>query len=657
MSPLSSNSSPFLFEVAWEVCNQIGGIYTVMKTKAPSMVERWGDNYCLIGPYNQHTSSLEFEPCSPPEIFASAIASIEAHGVRCHYGHWIIDGRPAVILIDYSGRYTTLAEDKYFLWNDNGISLEGQDGEVDAVVAFGFAVTELFKAICHSMNERQVIAHFHEWMAGVPLPRIRKLDLPIATVFTTHATLLGRYVASNDPNFYSNLPWINADEAARHYTIWSKHALERAAAHSAHVFTTVSEVTAREAESLLGRKPEFVLPNGLNAHQFTALHEFQNLHLKYKERIHEFVMGHFFPSYSFDLDRTLYMFTSGRYEYLNKGMDVFIESLYHLNQRLKALPKPPTVVAFIITRAQTKSPNVTSLHNHLRFEDLKATIREMESSLGQRILNVAARGKIPSFEDIFTEEFQVRLKRSIMARKTNQWPPVVTHDMWDDAGDAVLKHLRHRNLLNAPGDPVKVIFHPDFVSLSSLFSLDYDQFVRGCHMGIFPSYYEPWGYTPLECLALGLPTVTTDLSGFGAYVERHVPDALQNGVLVLNRSKSSSEACIDQLSSFLLKFCDLNRRERISLRNRAERLTERFTWDIMAAHYHRAHAEALKRISASEIKVPSYIAARAGTRSHEPLSKTTQELSLNGSSSAIFPSDVATSANTDAPKSTRSKQM
>jgi glycogen(starch) synthase len=158
---------------------------------------------------------------------------------------------------------------------------------------------------------------------------------------------------------------------------------------------------------------------------------------------------------------------------------------------------------------------------------------------------------------------------------------------------------------------VKVVFHPDFVSLTSLFSLDYDQFVRGCHMGIFPSYYEPWGYTPLECLALGLPTVTTDLSGFGAYVERHVPDALQNGVLVLNRAKSSPDACIENLSSFLFKFCELNRRERIALRNRAERITERFTWDVMAAHYHRAHAEALKCILPPEIKIPNVLASAA----------------------------------------------
>jgi glycogen(starch) synthase len=300
-------------------------------------------------------------------------------------------------------------------------------------------------------------------------------------------------------------------------------------------------------------------------------------------------------------------------------MDLFIEGLYRLNQRLKKLPKPPTVVAFIITRAATKNLNVSSLQNHLKFEELKTTCREIESSLGQRILAAAARGKLPSYEEIFPDEVQLKLKRSILARKSSQWPPVVTHDLWDDASDPVLNHLRHRELLNSPEDPVKVVFHPDFVSSNTLFSLDYEQFVRGCHMGVFPSYYEPWGYTPLECLALGLPTITTDLSGFGAYVARHVPDALQNGVLVLNRSNNSSDACIEQMTSFLLRFCELSRRERIAIRNRAERLTERFTWDVMSAHYHRAHAEARLCITPSEKPTISNRCLTASTAQNEDL--------------------------------------
>ncbi len=592
---------PILFEVAWEVCNQIGGIYTVMKTKAQPMVERWGDNYILVGPYNQQASSLEFEEAAAPKEIRAALNDLESVGVTAHFGHWLVPGKPLAMLLDSSARMGRVAEDKFLLWSDNGISTADNDHGIDECVAFGFAVAELLRVLVKHVGRRRIVAHFHEWMAGVALPRVRFMNLPIATVFTTHATILGRYVASDDPQFYSNLSCIQPEASAHHYNIASRHAIERACAHSAHIFTTVSEVTARESEYLLGRKPDFVLPNGLNAHRFSALHEFQNLHLKYKEQIHEFVMGHFFPSYSFDLDRTLYIFTSGRYEYRNKGMDIFIESLYRLNQKLKTLSKPPTVVAFIITRAPSKNVSVTSLQNHLMFEDLKSACKEIEAGLGPRILAAAARGRMPNYEELLSEDMQVRLKRAMLGRKSSSWPPIVTHDLWDDGTDQVLNHLRHRGLFNGPQDPVKVVFHPDFVTLTSLFSLDYEQFVRGCHMGVFPSYYEPWGYTPLECLALGLPTVTTDLSGFGAYVQSTISDALSNGVLVLGRSKQTPDESIEQLTSFLHKFCELSRRERIGLRNRAERLTERFTWDTLAAHYQRTHAEALKCLSTAQI--------------------------------------------------------
>jgi len=592
-------SRPFLFEIAWEVCNQIGGIYTVMRTKAPTMVDRWGENYVMVGPYNPHNSALEFEAAEPPAEIRQALIALEGQGIKAHYGAWLVQGKPTAILLDYSNQLSRCSEFKYLLWHDNGISTAHQDPELDNVIAFGFCVYELLRAIVEQRRTKKLVAHFHEWMAGVALLRIKHLQLPVATVFTTHATLLGRYCASEDPNFYANLPGINADAAARHYNIHTRHSIERASAHCAHIFTTVSEVTARESEYLLGRHADFVLPNGLNPHRFAALHEFQNLHLKYKERIHEFVMGHFFPTYSFDLDRTLYIFTSGRYEYRNKGMDLFIESLWRLNQRLKELSRPPTVVAFIITRGATKSLNVASLQNHVTFEDLKAACEDIESGLARRILDSVARGHLPSYEELLSSDAQVRLKRAILGRKNQVWPPIVTHDMTFDESDPVLNHLRHRQLLNSPNDPVKVVFHPDFVTVTSLFNMDYDQFVRGCHLGVFPSYYEPWGYTPLECLALGIPTVTTDLSGFGAYVERNVPDALNHGLLVLNRSHQSPDESINQLGDFLFRFCELGRRERISLRNRAERLTERFTWDVLAAHYHRVHAEALKCLGPS----------------------------------------------------------
>jgi glycogen synthase len=592
---------PLLFEVAWEVCWQLGGIYTVLRSKAACMLERWDNRYCLIGPYNPHTAAVEFEEQPTEGLIRETLDRLRGQGIPCHYGRWLVPGRPRVILLDYRSRYPRLHEDKYLLWKDHGISTAADDGEVNDVAAFGFTVTEFFRELTHVAKGRTVVAHFHEWMGGVAVPRIAHLRIPVTTVFTTHATLLGRYLASDSANFYDHLPFINPDEQAAKYTIWPKFAIERAAAHASVVFTTVSEVTAFEAEKLLGRRPDLILPNGLNAQKFQAIHEFQNLHRQYKERIHEFVTGHFFPSYTFDLDKTLYVFTSGRYEYRNKGMDVYLEALHRLNWQLKEIPsgERPTIVAFVITRAATRNINVGVLQNQSMFEDLRNTCDEISNQIGERLFRSAATGRIPSYAELLPDDAQVRLKRAVHAMRSNRQPTIVTHDLMDDAGDPILRHLRYRGMFNAADDPVKVIFHPEFVTATSpLIHLDYEQFVRGCHMGIFPSYYEPWGYTPMESIALGVPAVTTDLSGFGAYVERHIEKAEEQGVLVLKRRYQSFDRAADDLVNHLLGFCHLTRRQRVEQRNKVERLSEMFDWSNLVRHYDEAHDLAMERVGA-----------------------------------------------------------
>lgn len=591
-----SDELPVLFECGWEVCWQLGGIYTVLRTKVPAMLEKWGERYFLIGPYNPSTAALEFEERPAEGFVAAALDKLRDAGIPCHYGRWLVPGRPNVILLDFRARYGQLPNDKYFIWKDHGIPTVDSDGEVNDVVAFGFSVAEFFRHLCVAAEGKRILAHFHEWMGGLAVPRLAHMRLPVTTVFTTHATLLGRYLASDDADFYNHLSTINADEKAGQYQIYPRFAIERSAAHASTVFTTVSEVTAVEAEKLLGRTPDVILPNGLNIQRFEALHEFQHLHRQYKETIHEFVMGHFFPSYSFDLNRTLYFFTSGRYEYLNKGMDLFIEAMHRLNLRLKGIADPPTVVAFIVTKAAVRNINVSALQNQAMFEDLKATCSDLEQTIGRRLFMAAATGRIAGAAELMPDDATVRLKRAIHAWRSNKQPNIVTHDLSDDASDPILKHLRHRRLFNAGDDPVKMVFHPQFVTATGpLINLDYEQFVRGCHLGIFPSYYEPWGYTPMECAALGVPAVTTDLSGFGAYIEKSVPDHEENGLLVLHRATKSSDEVINDLVDYLFTFVQLNRRQRIELRNRVERMSELFDWSILAQHYHAAHELALER--------------------------------------------------------------
>ncbi len=588
---------PLLFEVAWEVCWQVGGIYTVIRSKVPQMVRIYGGQYYLIGPYNADTAAVEIEYAQPTGPVAVAIERLRSMGIIVHYGHWLITGRPRVILLDYGAAMSRLGEFKYFLWKDHGIQVADSDWEVNNVTVFGFLVGMFFEQLSAVPGvELPVLAHFHEWMGGLGAMRIKHMKLPVATVFTTHATLLGRYLCMDNPDFYAKLPFINPDHAAGHYNIYARYCIERGAAHTADTFTTVSDVTGLEAEKLLVRKPDVITPNGLNIHKFAALHEFQNLHKEYKEVIHQFVAGHFFPSYHFDLDRTIYLFTSGRYEYSNKGMDVFIESLARLNHWLKAGNIPITVVAFIITRVPHKNINVDVLRSQAMFDELKATCDLITEDMGKSLLHSVSQGRLPERGDLMKEEAIVKLKRTMHAWRTWKQPCIVTHDLWDDANDPVLRQLRTCQLFNARHDAVKVVFHPDFLSATSpLIGLDYDQFVRGCHMGVFPSYYEPWGYTPAECLASGVPAVTSDLAGFGSYVLKNVQDPQSKGLFIVGRRYASFDQSAHQLTEILFNFALKDRRSRIELRNRTERLSEVFDWSHLISHYTEAHRLALAR--------------------------------------------------------------
>ncbi|MGB0766288.1 MAG: glycosyltransferase [Phycisphaeraceae bacterium] len=601
LPPQPKRAEPILLEVGWEVCNKLGGIYTVLRTKVPSMMARWGKRYCLIGPYNHDTAQVEFEPAGPDQMdtpIGRAVQQMREMGYGVEYGHWLVTGRPQVVLMHVGDAKRYLGDIKYRLWADHRIPTPDGDALADDVVAFGEAVRMfLFVLGQQQGDKRDLVAHFHEWMAGVCIPMLRQEQWPGSIVFTTHATLLGRYLAMHNPVFYDHLSFFDPAHEAKHFNIEFQHGVERAAAHGSHVFTTVSDVTAMECRHLLGRDPDVLLPNGLNIQRFAALHEFQNLHAKYKQRIHEFTMAHFFPSYTFDLDNTLYFFTSGRYEYRNKGMDLCIESLARLNHRLKITESNKTVVFFIITRAPVRSINVGELQSVANLEDFRRIAEHMTEQMEDRIVEHAAKGQVPDLNALVDEYWRLRLRRSIHAWKRNWLPPIVTHDLQDDAKDDVLEKLRACHLLNHEEDRVKVVFHPDFINpVSPLWGLEYDDFVRGTHMGVFPSYYEPWGYTPLESIALGVPAITSDLSGFGSYLAQLLPDHEQKGLFCVNRRYTGYHEAADQLTDIMFRYTELGRRERINLRNTVESFSEQFDWHNLGRRYNEAHEIALDRV-------------------------------------------------------------
>uniref|UniRef100_A0A3P9ITN3 Glycogen [starch] synthase n=1 Tax=Oryzias latipes TaxID=8090 RepID=A0A3P9ITN3_ORYLA len=523
-----------LFEIAWEVANKVGGIYTVIQTKARLTAEEWGENYFLVGPYvesNVRTQVELIEPTNP--VLKRTIDKMNSSGCK-------------------------------------------------------FAA--------QSEEPPHIVAHFHEWLAGLGLVLCRKRQLPVATIFTTHATLLGRYLCAGSVDFYNNLSKFNVDKEAGDRQIYHRYCLERAAAHCAHVFTTVSQITAIEAEHLLKRKPDIVTPNGLNVKKFSAMHEFQNLHAQSKSRIQEFVRGHFYGHLDFNLDKCLFLFIAGRYEFSNKGADIFLEALARLNYLLRVNHSDVTVIAFFIMPARTNNFNVETLKGQAVRKQLWDTAHTVKERFGKKLYESLLVGQLPDVAKMLDKEDFTIMKRAIFATQRQSQPPICTHNMLDDSSDPILNSVRRIGLFNSSADRVKIIFHPEFLSSTSpLLPMDYEEFVRGCHLGVFPSYYEPWGYTPAECTVMGIPSISTNLSGFGCFMEEHIADPSAYGIYILDRRYKGVDESCNQLTSFLFQFCKQSRRQRIIQRNRTERLSDLLDWRYLGRYYIAARHMALAK--------------------------------------------------------------
>ncbi len=591
-----------VFEISWEVCNQLGGIYTVLRSKAPAMKSRWRDNHVLIGPYIEGANVPEFEEDSEAEgEIVSVISKLRELGVEVVTGRWLVTGRPRVVLINPRSAWPRLGEIKRELWLNHGIVTPVDDNLIHNVIAFGNLVHLFFKELDKVNNgAKKIIAHFHEWMgAATAIPEIRRENLDVKTVFTTHATQLGRYCALAYDNFYTSLSSLDWEAEADRFTVRSKVDIERAATHGAHVFTAVSDVVANECEVFLGRRPDFITPNGLNIERYAAVHDFQNLHKIYKDSIHRFTVGHFFPSYSFDLDKTLYFFTAGRYEFKNKGFDVVMDGLAKLNKKLIESNSDITVVMFFITRTDSYSINPQVLQSRALLDEIHRISNAIQSEVGDGLFKTVSSNKEIGFPDLnsFVDEYWLlRLKRTLYSWKSKKLPLIVTHTLTDDKNDQILNAMRKHQLFNGPQDRVKVVYHPEFItSESPLFGMDYDHFVRGCHLGVFPSYYEPWGYTPLECIARGVPTVTTNLSGFGEYAAKELSNLDKKGVYIINRKRDDKEAISDDLAEVMYKFTKKSMRERVAERNRCESMSEGFDWINLVKHYDEAYYNLIKR--------------------------------------------------------------
>ncbi|MBU0614775.1 MAG: glycogen/starch synthase [Nanoarchaeota archaeon] len=583
-----------LFEVSWEVCNKVGGIYTVIQSKTAQIMGYY-DNLFLIGPYFHDKAETEFSQEPPSENMQKVFDELKKEGIDCYYGEWHIKGRPKVVLIDYFKFMEHKDGIKTRLWDSFKVDSLYSSNEFDEPVVWGWAVGKLIEKFLEIVGCPKVVVHCHEWLAGSPILYLKDKGVKVGTVFTTHATILGRSLAASERPLYDILDKIDPDQEARNLHIQDKFTMERATAQAADIFTTVSEITGLEAEHLLKRKPEFLVHNGMDIENLPNLEQIPSRHSNYKSKISEFVMPYFFPYYAFDLENTLYFLISGRYEFSNKGIDVFIESLGKLNDRLRAENSDKNIVAFLFIPAACKAIKLDIVKSKALFEDIEDEVDDYMSTVRQKIVYSLANQQLPNKSNVFSEEFLFDMKKHILAFKKKGLPSVVTHDLCAD-NDIIVKSLIKNGLDNKKENNVKVIFYPTYISSSDgLLDLDYYPAIWGSHLGIFPSYYEPWGYTPLECAAHGVPSITTDLAGFGIFAEKNIKTKENPGIWVIKRRGKTYPEVVSQLTDAMYNYTNLPTKERIQNKITAEHFVRLLDWKNLIINYLEAQNAAMSK--------------------------------------------------------------
>lgn len=526
-----------IFETSWEVCNKIGGIYTVLSTKAQTLQNLYKDKTIFIGPdvWTEETPSPYFSEV-PSLLKPWRDKAQLPEGVKVRVGRWNIPGKPIVILVDFQGMYRL--KDYYYgeMWERFGVDSLHAYGDYDEGCAFALAAGAVIESICSykRMRHKNVLAHFDEWTTGMGL-LYTKWKVPyIGTIFTTHATSIGRSICGNGKPLYDYMAGYNGDQMARELNMESKHSLEKAAAHAADCFTTVSDVTAAECEQLLERRPDIVTPNGFPADWAPTKIRQKRARQAAREamlNVGSKLSGHQLP------EDTFIVATSGRCEFRNKGIDVFLDAA----ERLRHEAPGRNLLLYILVPAWPKAPR----------NDLKEALAadKVDGPLSE---------------------------------------PVITHELNNPYDDAIINRIRQLGFANQGDDAkVQVVYVPCYLTGNDgIFDMSYYDMLAGLDLTAFPSYYEPWGYTPLESVAFGVPTVTTSLSGFGQWVLSSGKNGFdKSGVVVIARNDSNYDDVVKALADSMLQMAKATP-EVIAADSAAARETaDKAEWNYFITYY------------------------------------------------------------------------
>lgn len=536
------NKIDYLFEVSWEVCNKVGGIHTVVATKALTLEKKLKDNLILIGPNLDRDGQKNIEFEEDANLFKVWRNVLHEEGLNVKIGRWKIPGKPLVFLIDFSFLFSK--KDDIFTEMWNSFQLDSISGSWDYVEAamFGYAAGMLITSFYefHLSFRQRVVAQFHEWMTGTGLLYLKKNCPKVSTIFTTHATTVGRSIAGNNQPLYRILNEVNGDNKARELNVFAKHSLEKTATREADVFTTVSELTAKEAVQLLERKVDVILPNGFDASIVPEDSEYQTVRqtaFNTLKNVSEKLFGYKLT------DEVHFICTSGRYEYKNKGIDLYLDSLAQLREK-EGLNKE--VVAFIMVPANNYGPR----------KDLMEKIAGKEIDIHNKFL---------------------------------------THNLHDAEFDTVLKRIYQLGFTNEQNQKVKIIFVPAYLNGNDgIFNISYYRLLPGFSLTVFPSYYEPWGYTPLESLAFHVPTITTTLAGFGLWIKSQNVD-LGDCMSVISRNEDNYQEVVNNIVGAFIN-CSYKTPAEIELnRTNAFFVSKTAQWKNLITFYYKAYNLAIEK--------------------------------------------------------------
>ncbi len=537
----------FILESSWEVCNKVGGIYTVLSTRAKTLQEAMRDKIIFIGPDCWTDTACPYFR-EDATLLSDWKAEAASEGLSFKVGRWLVPGEPIAVLVDFKPYFASKNELYGWLWEHYGVDSLHAYGDYDEASMFSYAAGLVVESFCkHNVPDgKKVVYQANEWMTALGMMYVNNRLPQVGTIFTTHATSIGRSIAGNQKPLYDYLFAYNGDQMAGELNMQSKHSVEKQAAKYADCFTTVSDITANECRELLDKSVDVVLPNGFDNSFVPSAKDFTAKRKAARKRLLNVANALLGENLG---DDTLIVSTSGRYEFRNKGVDVYIEAM---NRLLRDRELKKTVVAFI---------------------EVPGWVGEPRQDLVDRL----ASGK--SFD-------------------TPLNVPMITHWLHEMSHDNVLDKLKYCNMWNCKDDKVKLIFIPCYLDgHDGVINMHYYDLVIGNDLSIYPSYYEPWGYTPLESVAFSVPCITTDLAGFGLWANKVIghQGEIADGVKVIHRTDYNYSEVADVIKDTVAEFSNFTPDKVKEARANAEALSKKALWSEFIKYYYEAYDIALTK--------------------------------------------------------------